>query len=153
MPDVFKEVMSQCAVVTGLSGLEMPAIIARLLAAMVENGDLEPARLDAVAEAVLRREEAASTVLSDGVAFPHTRTDAMTRLRAAVGVSAQGLELNAPDGGRTHIIVLALCPQSAENRCHIQFMAALSRSLLREGIIQNFVGTKDADSVRRLLLS
>ena len=131
----------------------MPAVVARLLAAMAENGDLDPARLDAVAEALLRREEVASTVLPDSVAFPHTRTDAVTRLRAAVGVSAQGLELNAPDGGRTHIIVLALCPQSAENRCHIQFMAALSRKLLQAGIIQNFVGTKDADSVRRLLLS
>jgi len=152
MADVFNKIVSHCAIVTGLSKIEMPAVAARLLVAMAENGDLEAGRVDAVAEAVLRREEVASTVLPDGAAFPHTRTDAVTQLRAAVGISAQGLELNAPDGGRTHIVVLVLSPASACNQ-HIQFMAGLSKKLLREGMIQNFVGTEDADSVRQLLLS
>jgi len=149
--EIFKDIVSHCPVLTNLAG-DFPSVVARLLAAMVENHDIEPASVDSLAEAVLRREEAAPTVFADGVAFPHARTNDVPRLRAAIGVSSQGLDWNAPDESRTHVVVLVLSPASASGQ-HLKFMAGLGRALLRGGIVQNLSGTEDANTLRQLLLS
>ncbi len=152
MAEIFKEVMGHCAVVIGLSGMAMPEVVRGLLAAMVRNGDLAGDKMDEVAEAVLRREAVSSTVLANGMAFPHTRTDAVTRLYAAVGIDASGLDLNAPDGEPTHIVVLVLSPASGGCQ-HIQFMASLSRKLLQDDVVKNLIGAKNANTTRQLLVS
>ena len=151
MAELFQEIVSHCAVETGLTSLDMPGVVMRLLAAMAQHGDFDAARIETVAAEVLQREALSSTVLPQGVAIPHTHTDAVTRLHAAIGVSAEsGLELGAPDGP-TRLVVLVLSPIDASTQ-HLQFMAGLSRRLLRDDLAQHFAGTKTANHVRKLLL-
>jgi PTS system fructose-specific IIC component len=149
---VYDEVIERCALVPGLEGMDMPAVARRLVAAMVDNGDLEPGRADAVIEAVLNREAVLPTVMPGGVAFPHARAGGMPGLRAAVAASPDGLDLGAPDGLPTRVIVLIVAPPS-ESASYLRFMAGLARRLDQPGVVENLAGTQNANEIRKLLLS
>ena len=150
--DPYTDIVARCAIVSGLAEMGMPAVVDSLVAAMVENGDLEPGHAGAAATAVLRREVMTPTAMPGGAAFPHARLTHTPRLRAAIGVSPGGLDLGAPDGTPTRVVVLVLAPPS-ENGPYLRFMAALARCLGRPGAIANLAGTKDAGILRELLLS
>jgi mannitol/fructose-specific phosphotransferase system IIA component (Ntr-type)/Kef-type K+ transport system membrane component KefB len=83
-------------------------------------------------EAVIAREEALSTGLEHGVAMPHARTDAVSRLVCAVGLKREGIDFGTPDGRPVRIIVLLLAPLSVPAPL-LQAMTVFSRILDERG--------------------
>jgi Na+:H+ antiporter len=104
--------------------------IDELLGLLHQHGRL--ADLEVTRQAVLERERQMSTGMEEGVAIPHGRTDAVTQLVCAVGVSREGLEFGSADGKPTHIIVLALTPTAGTDP-YLQFAAAIVNALDAEG--------------------
>lgn len=62
-------------------------------------------------QSVLVREDLESTVVTEGVAFPHARCHAVKRLGAAVGVSRQGVRFG-DQGEPVHVVCLLGVPTS-----------------------------------------
>lgn len=60
-----------------------------------------------VIDEMLRREEAASTFMGQGVAIPRTRAEMKGKFAVAVGRSIDGIEYEAARGAKAHIVVLA----------------------------------------------
>ena len=60
-------------------------------------------------QSVLVREDLESTVVTEGVAFPHARSHAVKRLGAAVGVSRQGVRFG-DQGEPVHVVCLLGAP-------------------------------------------
>lgn len=151
MSDILSKVMGACPVVLNLSVADKKVLVERLVDALIAAGQLASGHRDAIIQAVMRREAVSSTVLPGGIGFPHTRTELLDQPCAAVGISAKGLLLDAPDDQPTHIIVLLLSP--AANGCqHIRFMASLSRRLMDQKVLRKLIGAKDAKTVRKLLI-
>lgn len=65
-----------------------------------------------VEAAVWNREEALSTGIGNGVALPHARIEGLRESLVAVGVSAKGIDFDAPDGKLANVIFLILTPGS-----------------------------------------
>ncbi|MBN1865308.1 MAG: cation:proton antiporter [Victivallales bacterium] len=78
--------------------------------------------------AVFDREASMSTGMEFGVAIPHGRTDAVSKLVATIGLKPEGIEFESMDGRPATIIVLALSPTSTAAP-HMQFMAMMSNAL------------------------
>ncbi len=77
----------------------------------------------AIAEqAVLHREAQTSTGLMSGVALPHGRCSAVTRLVCAIGIAKQGLDFGALDGQPTRFVILVLTPTDGDDP-YLQFVA------------------------------
>jgi Kef-type K+ transport system membrane component KefB/mannitol/fructose-specific phosphotransferase system IIA component (Ntr-type) len=83
-------------------------------------------------QAVFEREQSISTGLEYGLAIPHARTDAVTRLVCAVGIKKEGLDFDALDGKPTRIVALVLAPDSAATP-QLQLIAQLCRLLNEQG--------------------
>ncbi len=83
-------------------------------------------------KAVFDREASMSTGMEFGVAIPHGRTDAVSRLVATIGLKPEGIEFESLDGMPATIIVLALSPTPTKAP-HMQFMAMMSNALDEHG--------------------
>jgi mannitol/fructose-specific phosphotransferase system IIA component (Ntr-type) len=88
--------------------------------------------VEAAVRAVLDREAQLPTGMTDGIAIPHGRTEAVDHLACAVGIAAEGVDFGAVDGQPTRIVVLVLTtPAGAEP--YLQFVASLLSVLTDEG--------------------
>jgi len=104
--------------------------ISELVSLLYENG-LVMDRERAV-QAVFEREQSLSTGLEYGLAIPHARTDAVTRLVCAVGLKKEGLDFDAADGKPARIVVLVLAPDNAATP-QLQLIAQVCRMLDERG--------------------
>jgi Kef-type K+ transport system membrane component KefB/mannitol/fructose-specific phosphotransferase system IIA component (Ntr-type) len=105
-------------------------VIRELLDRIAETGELtDPA---AAFDAILERERSLSTGLEHGIAIPHARTAAVSRLVCAVGLKPEGVDFTSIDGHPTHIIVLTLSPLAASVP-YLQFISMVSKVLNDQG--------------------
>jgi len=83
---------------------------------------------EAIAAAVLHREELGTTGIGRGVAIPHAKHIAVERVVGALAYSQAGIDFDSIDGEHVHLICLLLSPpgRSAE---HVLALQALSRQL------------------------
>jgi len=99
----------------------------------------------AVRKAIFAREHLMSTGMEFGIAIPHTRTSAVSRLVCAVGVHPTGVDFDSMDGELSRIFVLTLSPQDVPAP-HVQFMATVSRVLDDAGR-QRILAAKNVDEL------
>ena len=109
-------------------------------------GDLvEPATIS-----VLERELEAPTGLGDEVAIPHAAVPGLPRPVVALGLSADGIDFDAPDGRAAKIVFLLLLPPKAYER-EVHVLAALARSVFDEPARNALLAAKSSDDAVRCL--
>lgn len=79
----------------------------------------------AILQSIFDREEVENTSYGRGIAFPHARTDAVTEMYIAVGVSPEGLSDRTPDDKPLQMICLMLTPSSIA-RLYLQTLSAFA---------------------------
>ena len=82
-------------------------------------------------EAVMAREEKASTVANGGVAFPHARTELVEQILLGVGRSSSGISFGNDEGDLVHLIFLIAVPQQMVND-YLICVGGLARRLNKE---------------------
>lgn len=85
-------------------------------------------------DAVMAREEKASTVANGGVAFPHARTDLIEEIILGVGRSQAGVPFG-PEGILVHLIFLIAVPQQMVND-YLICVGGLARRLSKDSTRQ-----------------
>lgn len=108
--------------IAGLSGaskLEATDELLRLIAAHDPGIDVK-----LVWEKILERESIEDTSYGRGFAFPHARTDAVSKMHLALGVSKTGLEA-CRDGSPLKVVCLLLTPSSI-SKLYLQTLSALA---------------------------
>jgi Kef-type K+ transport system membrane component KefB len=89
---------------------------------------------DDTAAAVWRREEIMSTSLGSGVAVPHARVPGLKTPVVGVGVSRQGVDFDAADGGPCYVLCLILIPQDDPDT-ELGILADIARQFARPGVV------------------
>jgi mannitol/fructose-specific phosphotransferase system IIA component (Ntr-type) len=90
---------------------------------------------NAVREAVLKRERAMATGIGHGVAVPHARLDRLEKPVVAVGVSAAGLDFDAPDGQPVRVVFLVLTSVQ-DDGAQLDILADISRHCLKPALVE-----------------
>jgi PTS system nitrogen regulatory IIA component len=75
---------------------------------------------------LMEREALASTAIGDGVAIPHCKFAAATRLFICLGRSAKGVSFGSPDGQPTHLFFLLVAPENMATM-HLKALACIGR--------------------------
>ncbi len=79
-------------------------------------------------EELIERESLSSTGIGEGVALPHKLSSAMDRTVMACGVSKKGLNFDAVDKKRVHLVFLIAGPSTAAKE-NLVILSKLSRLL------------------------
>ncbi len=143
----YQTMLGKALIIPSLKSSDIFSVIAEMIDAMTERGLIADDKCDEVKQAVVRREMCASTVMTDCIALPHGRTDAVEDLICAIGVHKEGFDADADDEQPTHIVTLLVVPPSSDTR-YIQFLAQISRVLIAEDKRQAMI---EADSVEAIL--
>jgi mannitol/fructose-specific phosphotransferase system IIA component (Ntr-type) len=112
-----------------------------------EQDKLSP---EEVVQAVEEREAAAQTVVAPGLALPHAVLQTWRGFRIVLGRSRTGVSFGPP-AGPVHVIVLLVVGKDLE-KSHLEILASLADLLNDDSLRQSITGTRDVDSIRRLLL-
>jgi nitrogen PTS system EIIA component len=103
-----------------------------------------------ILDALQARENLGSTGLGKGFSLPHARLDAVTRPFALFARLARSIDFAAIDGKPVDLVILLLTPANGGNQ-HLATLAALSRPLRNEGLVQRLRRASDAAEAYSLL--
>ncbi|HEV7591473.1 MAG TPA: CBS domain-containing protein [Longimicrobium sp.] len=87
--------------------------------------------------------------VGDRVLLPHVRTDAVSRLVVALGVSPTPLMVPGVDDAAAQIVVLVLAPPSATG-LYLQTVASLARVLRDDAVVDAMVAARTPEEVLAL---
>ena len=118
------ELLSEETITISLSHDDKNGVIEELLDVAMKSGQIKDRAV--ALKAVLDREALMSTGLERGVAVPHAKTNAVENITMALGVSADGIDFESADGGKSHIFFFLLAPESAA-AANVQVLAQIAR--------------------------
>jgi PTS system fructose-specific IIA component/PTS system nitrogen regulatory IIA component len=119
------------AILPDLASAQRDEAIGELVNALVDAGALSPELKDDFIKAIIKREKRGSTGFGHGVAVPHVKHSAISKMAVAVGVSRTGIEFNALDKQPVYSIFLLLSPEDKPED-HLDAMEAIFGNLSQE---------------------
>ncbi len=102
-----------------------------------------------IMEAVLKRENLGSTGLEKGIAVPHAKTEEVTSLMLAIGISFKGVDFNAVDGKPSKVFFLMLAAPD-QSGPHIEALAEIARITRSEAFCRLLTGVASPKEVVEL---
>ncbi len=122
------EIIVPGAIVPKLASSERDAVVGELVDAVLATGAAPQELRDELVARVLERERRGSTGFGKGIAVPHVKHQAITRMTAAVGLSPTGVDFNSLDKQPVYSIFLLLSPQDRPED-HLQAMEVIFKNL------------------------
>ena len=122
------EFLSKKAIVTDIKSTKKEDVIRELVDALINAGEVEKRHRNKLIEALMARETLGSTAIGQGIAIPHAKSDSVSKLVAAFGLSKKGIDFDSLDGDLAFIFFLLLAPQDSAGP-HLKALARISRLL------------------------
>ena len=113
--------------------------------------DASPARTQAIAESLRKRERLGSTAIGHGIAIPHGRTNAFDHARAAFLRLREPIDFGASDGERVDLVFAMAVPEHFTQE-HLQLLAQIAEQFADAGFRDALRDAPDATALRRVLL-
>jgi len=139
-----KRVLDKDSLRIGLQGSTKNEIIREMVGIILANAkDLIK---EDILNAVFQREAQMSTGMKNGIAIPHAKVNSVTRLHAAVAVSAEPVDFESLDGLPARIFVMTISP-TAQTGSHLQFLAEVSALLANEESRKRVLAAKNRNEL------
>ena len=138
------------AVLTDLAATSRDDSIAELVDALVTASALSPELKDEFVKAIIKREKRGSTGFGHGVAVPHVKHTAISRMAVAIGISRSGIDFNALDKQPVYSIFLLLSPEDKPED-HLDAMEAIFGNLSQDTFRRFLRQAQSTDDVIGLL--
>ncbi|MDP8217940.1 MAG: PTS sugar transporter subunit IIA [Candidatus Theseobacter exili] len=107
---------------------------------------------DAVLQAVVERENSASTGLENGIAVPHAKSDAVNDIVGCLGVSRDGVDFDSLDGNPTNLFFFLVAPYSMSGP-HVKTLAEIARISRIPGFINRVKEASSPEEIMEIILS
>src|SRR5690606_2796202 len=92
-----QDIVVHKAILPDLAAKDRDEAITELIESLVAAGALSPEFSDDFIKSIIKREKRGSTGLGHGVAVPHVKHPAISKMAVAVGFSRAGIDFNALD--------------------------------------------------------
>lgn len=119
--------------------------IAEVLAASGKVSNKEKFMTD-----ILERESLGSTGIGHKVAIPHARTEAVKGFVIGFGKSSPGIDFNALDGEKVHLVFL-MGADPRELNLYLRVLAELSKLLMNSAFREALEAATEADQVLEIV--
>jgi mannitol/fructose-specific phosphotransferase system IIA component (Ntr-type) len=127
----FEDFVCFGATIPKLESTERDGAIAELVGALVQAGRLPSESAEKVTQAVIKRENEASTGMGKGVAVPHVKHAAVTEATAVIGQTTVGIDFAALDEQPVYSVLLLISPIDNSD-AHLQAMENIFKHLQKE---------------------
>lgn len=107
---------------------------------------LEASRRDAVAQAVIEREEVMSTGVGNGIAIPHAKVELLDKPVVAFALLKDPVDFGSFDGKLVDLVFLVAGSVRANSQ-HLKMLSALSRILIQQSTVDGLRSSKSSDDV------
>ena len=97
-------------------------------------------------EILLERENLGSTGIGEGVAIPHGKSKAVTKLLASFGRSVPGMDFQSLDGKPTHLFFLLVAPEDSAG-IHLKALARISRLMKDASFRKRLMEAETGDEI------
>jgi len=144
----FSDYLKPSQVVFGLKSKEKVGAIEELLDVLVKHKLIDNKKL--ILTRIIDRENLVSTAIGSGVALPHARVDTGGDIAFAVGRSDKGIDFDAHDGQKVHLIILVVWNPTIPGLFNHLF-AGLARFLIRADNRHRIMGAKDKTELYKIL--
>jgi nitrogen PTS system EIIA component len=118
--------LNEKAVACHLKSQNKDDVIRELVVLLVSAGVVETESVDTLVKILREREALGSTGIGQGVAIPHGKSNAVSTLIGAFGLSRDGIDYGSLDGERSHLFFLLMAPEDSAGP-HLKALARISR--------------------------
>ena len=130
------------AVTTNVASQNKEDVIRELVELLVKADSIKEKDVHKLVQTLLKRESLGSTGIGQGVAIPHGKSDCVTKLVAAFGVSRSGVNFDSLDGEPVHLFFLLVAPEDSAGP-HLKALARISRLLKDKHFRDGLRASKD----------
>jgi len=116
------------AIIESLEARDKKSAIKELVEVIKSTRKPTGFKLYDVVEAVLKREKVGTTGMGGGIAIPHAKLDGLTTLVGAFGRSREGIDFNAVDGEKVHLVFLIVSPFQEAN-LHLEALKRINAAV------------------------
>lgn len=138
--------LSKKAIVTDIKSTKKEEVIRELLDALINAGEVEKRYRNKLMDGLMARESLGSTAIGQGIAIPHAKSECVSKLLAAFGISKKGVDADSLDGEPAYIFFLLLAPQDSAGP-HLKALARISRLLKDKYFRDNLRSCADDKSI------
>ena len=125
-------------------------VIRELVELLVNAGSIKPKDVTRLIQILLKRESLGSTGIGQGVAIPHGKSDCVSRLVAAFGVSRTGVNFDSLDGEPVSLFFLLVAPEDSAGP-HLKALARISRLLKDRHFRDSLRAARDEKTLVRII--
>lgn len=118
--------LSKKAIIVDLKSSKKEDVVRELVDVLISGGDIEKSHRNKIIDALMERESLGSTAIGQGIAIPHAKSELVTKLVGAFGLSRKGVDFDSLDGEPVHIFFLLVAPQDSAGP-HLKALARISR--------------------------
>jgi mannitol/fructose-specific phosphotransferase system IIA component (Ntr-type) len=130
MAIALSELLDENQVILRLRSRKLPNALREIIQVLAQNGKISDG--ETFLEEVLAREQAHSSVVENGVAFPHVRTDLVDGILVGIGRSRAGIIVGA-NQQRARLIFLIGVPERLVND-YLICVGTLARLVKDDGV-------------------
>jgi PTS system nitrogen regulatory IIA component len=123
-------------------------VIKELVEGLVKSGKVKDKKK--MVQTLMEREELGSTGIGQGIAIPHGKSDTVSDLAAAFGLSPEGIGFDSLDGEPVNIFFLLVAPEGAAG-AHLKALARISSLLKDKYFRKSLLAAKAPEDVIKII--
>ena len=131
-----------------LESKDKPDVIRELVKILRDAGEIDD--YETALSAVQDREDKQSTGLTDGIAVPHAKTNAVKSLKLAIGISPEGIDFDSMDKEPSKLFFLLLAAPNMSGP-HVEALAEIAKLSRSRALCKALVNAENAKEVVELL--
>lgn len=135
--------------IPALASTDKHGVLRELVDALVRSQRIREG--DILFQMLEQREHLGSTGIGRGVAVPHGRSLAMTRLAVVFGRSEAGVEFDALDGKPVHLFFLTVAPPQDRSNLYLPVLGKIVESVKSARNRRRLLSAKDFDEISEIL--
>ena len=125
-------------------------VIRELTELLASAGAIKDKDVSKLVQILLKRESLGSTGIGQGVAIPHGKSDAVSKLVAAFGIAKTGVNFDSLDGEPVHLFFLLVAPEDSAGP-HLKALARISRLLKDKHFRDSLRNARDEKTVVKII--
>ncbi|MFA7114218.1 MAG: cation:proton antiporter [Candidatus Omnitrophota bacterium] len=138
------------ALEVNLNGINKEVIINELVDLLIKSGQVKFSDRDIVLKDVFDREMTMSTGMQNGIALPHAKSSAVSKIVCAVGLKKDGVDFDSLDKQPSKIFILTIAPKEYP-QSYLQFMANVTSFFMSDENRERTLAAKNNNELFRVL--